>query len=234
MNKKSAMLVLVILIAMTLASISAAKRFSPVPGVQHTQVNQAQGTSTVASSPEDRRSLKEKAKEAGNFVGSQNPKRVAEFANLAELTAGSSTVIIGTPTKNTSTLSRDGRKLTLNYEVQVEYVYKGKLQEGSTITVALPGGRLKFDDGSTAEIKTQWLRKMQNSKTYALFLTPENELFVTTGEGQGIFEIPTTEHDRTVKSHSGIAKDPVWKYHGMPVKDFLKELRQATKLAPRS
>ncbi len=72
---------------------------------------------------------------------------------------------------------------------------------------------------------------MQNGKTYALFLSPgsENGLFVTTGEAQGLFEIPTTEFDQTVKTHSGIPRHSVGKYQGTDVKTFLRELRQATK-----
>lgn len=225
-NKKNVALVSIvpITLALAMAGIGVARRSSQKPGASHAQTRQN-------NSVEDTRSLKEKAKQAGDFIGSQNPKRTAVYAGLAELTAQSSAVIIGTPQGNTPTLSRDGKSLTLNYKVQVEYVYKGKLQQGNTVTVTLPGGRLKFDDGSTAEVRTPWFKKMQNGKTYALFLTSGsgNDLFVTTGEAQGIFEIPTTQDDRIVKSHSGIPQDPVWKYHGTPVKAFLEELRKATK-----
>lgn len=96
--------------------------------------------------------------------------------------------------------------------------------------MSLPGGKVRFADGSTAEIRTAWFKKMQNGKTYALFLSPgSGSGFVTTGEAQGLFEIPTTEGDQSVKTHSGIPRDSVGKYQGTDVKTFLRELRQATK-----
>ena len=58
--------------------------------------------------------------------------------------------------------------------------------------------------------------------------------FVTTGEAEGVFEIPTTQDDRLVKVHSGIPGSPVWKYNGQDVKTFLIELRRVTGKALKS
>jgi hypothetical protein len=95
---------------------------------------------------------------------------------------------------------------------------------------------VKFNDGSVAEIMTPWFKKMQNGKTYALFLQPGTAegQFVTTGEAQGVFEIPTTEDDRLVKAHSGIPGNSVRKYDGQDVKTFLGELRRVTGKALKS
>lgn len=164
------------------------------------------------------------------FARPQNPKSAAVYADMADLASHSAAVIIGTPQRNTPALSTDGKSISLDYGVRVEYVYKGRLQAGNTITVSLPGGKVKFDDGSTAEVTTPWFKKMQNGKTYALFLQAGdgNGRFVTTGEAQGVFEIPTTQDDRTVKTHSGIQSHSVRKYHRQDVKTFLRELRQVT------
>lgn len=178
---------------------------------------------------QDARPLREKAKQTGYFREVEAPNRTAIYRDLADLNNHSAAVIIGTAQQNVSTLSRDGRSISLDYSVRVEYAYKGKLHEGNVIIVSLPGGRVKFDDGSTAEVSTPWLKKMQNGKTYALFLTQETSgSFVTTGDAQGIFEIPTTPDVKVVQSHSGVAEDNIRKYNGMDVKSFLRELRQAT------
>jgi hypothetical protein len=180
---------------------------------------------------DDNRLLKEKAKEAKNFVGDKHPNRTLVCADLSELARNSSVVIIGTAADNISALSPDGKSITLDYKVNVEYVYKGALKKGQTVTVSLPGGKVMFEDGSTAEVRTPWFKKMQNGTTYLLFLSdaPGGRSFFTTGEAQGLFEIPTTEDGRVVKTHSGVMNDPVWKYHNMDVKAFFKELRQVFK-----
>jgi len=132
-------------------------------------------------------------------------------------------------------LSADGKDITLDYTVTVQYdyiqyAYKGSTHEGDLVTVSIPGGRITFADGTTAEIQTPWFKKMQNGKTYVLFLSPgaSSRTFLTTGEAQGVYEIPTAEGPRTVASNSGIWRDPVWKYNGTDVKSFLRELRAAT------
>jgi hypothetical protein len=241
MNKRIVALVASTLMALALAvvGIGVAKRppgASRRPQVMQSHASetaQPQGVPQVDQTKEvqDTRPLKEKAKEVGNFVGTEAPKKTAAYADLADLAKQSTAVIIGTAEENHPTLSPDGKSITINYKVRVEYVYKGKLAPGNNILVSLPGGKVTFADGSSAEIQTGWFKKMQNGKTYALFLSPGSErgLFVTTGEAQGLFEIPTTEDDQTVKAHSGIPRDPIGKYEGTDVKTFLRELRQATK-----
>ena len=152
------------------------------------------------------------------------------YADLADLVKNSAAVIIGTVQKNTPVLSTDGKSLSLDYAIRVEYVYKGRIRTDNTIIVRLPGGRMKFEDGSIAEIMTPWFKKMQNGKTYALFLQPEvgSSRFITTGEAQGVIEIPTTREDRTVKTHSGLPHHPIRKYNGQDVTVFFRELRQVT------
>ena len=182
------------------------------------------------SDPQDNRSLRERARETGYFVARRNPARSDTFADLRGLANRSSAVIIGTPQRNMSTLSPDGRSITIDYQVTVRHVFKGALREGDTVTVSLPGGQVRFDDGSVAEIQTPWFRKMLDGSTYALFLREDGRrgAFVTTGEAQGVFEIPVTRHSRAVKVHSGIRNDPIWRYHNMDVRTFLREVRQAT------
>jgi hypothetical protein len=174
--------------------------------------------------------LKTKAKEDRRLIQTENPVGPGRYANLSALVGESTAVLIGTPQTNISKLTADGTSITLDYQVKVEYVYKGNLREGDIVTISLPGGMVKFEDGSTAEVRTPGFKKMQDGKTYALFLaTKANNAFVPIGGPQGIFEIPTSSVTRAVKSHTLIPNDPMLKYNGMNVKDFFKELRGAVK-----
>ncbi len=178
----------------------------------------------------DGQTLREKAKQQGSFRELQQPKSTKVYSDLADLVNDSAAVMIGTVQKNTPVLSTDSKSLSLDYAITVEYVYKGRIKKGTTVTVRLPGGRIKFEDGSIAEIVTPWFKKMQNGKTYALFLQPDggSSRFITTGEAQGVIEIPTTPHDRTVKTHTGLPNHTIRKYDGQDVKIFFRELRQVT------
>jgi len=174
--------------------------------------------------------LKAKAKEDRRLIMTESPVGPGRYASLSALVGESATVLIGTPQTNISKLTADGTNITLDYQVKVEYVYKGNVREGDIVTISLPGGMVKFEDGSTAEVRTPGFRKMQDGKTYALFLAKKaNNGFVPIGGPQGIFEIPTTNVTRAVKSHALVPNDPMLKYNGMNVKDFFKELRRALK-----
>jgi hypothetical protein len=188
-------------------------------------------TAQSAAVGEDARPLKDKARQAGQFVGYENPNQRKGYANLDELAEQSTAVIIATAGQNVCRLSADGKNITIDYPLSVQYLYKGKLREGDSLSVSLPGGKVVFEDGTTAEIRTPWFKKMQSGLTYLLFLSPGDHSgnYVTTGGAQGIFEIPTGLHNRKVKVHTGLLKDAVWKYHDMDVKDFLKAVRRAFK-----
>lgn len=224
MKKRTFILGLALLVSLLLifVIISAAKR----PGRTTARAIEKGSTAT-----DNDRSLKEKAKQFKNFIGDKKPNRSMVYNDLDELAKNSAAVIIGTPKENISTLSSDGKSISLNYTVNVEYVYKGALQPGRTIIISLPGGKVMFEDGTTAEIRTPWFKKMQNETAYLLFLNdaPNGESFVTTGEAQGLFEIPTGEGSRTIKTNTGAMRDPIWKYQNMEVRAFLKEVRKAVK-----
>lgn len=180
---------------------------------------------------DDTRPLKDKAKQAGQFVEYKNPKEITRYANLDELAKHSTAVVIATAKQNVCRLSTDGRTITIDYPLSVQYLYKGNLQEGASITVSLPGGKVVFADGTTAEIRTPWFKKMQSGMTYLLFLTSGDHAgnYFTTGGAQGLFEIPTDPHNRKVKTHTGLLRDSIWKYQDMDVKDFLRAVRRATR-----
>jgi hypothetical protein len=174
-------------------------------------------------------SLKEKAKstEGGQFLGYATPGKDVRFRSIAEVAESSSVVITGTPQSNRCRLSEDETSITINYQVNVQEVIKGDLQPGSTVTVKLPGGKVTFPDGTSAEVRAPWFKWMQNRHTYVLFLNVDADgtAYVTTGGPQGVFEIPAG-NEASVKSNSGINQDPMWKYHDMKLEQFMDEVRK--------
>ncbi len=183
----------------------------------------------------DTRPLKERARQSGKFIANKEPSDTSTYVDLATLANQSNSIVIGTPQQNVCNVSSDGRDITIDYQVNLKYVYKGTQREGDTITVSIPGGIAKFPDGTSAEIRTPWFRKMSQGATYLLFLNrvAGSSSFKTTGEAKGVFEIPTDSDNRNIRIHTGISEDPIHKYQNMNVIEFLKEIRKAVKKASK-
>jgi hypothetical protein len=117
----------------------------------------------------------------------------------------------------------------------MQEVIKGKVAQSSTITVNLPGGRVEFEDGTSAEIRTPGFRKMENGKTYVLFLREnkaEGDAFILVGGQQGLFEIPADGSG--VNPHGLTVDDVVKQNKDKDVNSFLKEIRAAAKKWPEA
>jgi hypothetical protein len=198
-----------------------------------------------ASRPQDihneRRALTEAARSGGyrelarlkgEFVANVPANSLVKF-DLDTITKKSAAVVVGTAVSNVCRLSPDGKQITTDYQVQVQEVLKGKAADG-TIEVSLPGGRVVFEDGTSAQVNVPGFRRMENGKTYVLFLSergPEHSSFAITGGSQGIFEV--IDGGASVKPY-GNALDPIaQKYKNeKEAKTFLKEARKAAKLWP--
>ena len=177
---------------------------------------------------QDQRPLQEKARDAKQYKITERPPDLRAFNNLDDVTRGSAAIVIATANRNVCTLSQNGKTVSIDYEMKVEHSYKGSLTPGQTISVSLPGGLAKFADGTSAEIKTPWFKKMINGKTYLLYLSAnENRPFTITGGPRGLFQIPTDSTNRMVTSHSMIEGDPMRNYNEMDVIVFLREVKQA-------
>lgn len=176
----------------------------------------------------DERPLKDKAKEVGRYVAAEYPPNFDNLNTLGELAKKADAVVIAKALNNISQLSPNGKSATIVYEMSVLHTYKGTLGAESGISVSLPGGLARFSDGTSAEIRTPWLKKMLNGGTYLLFLRREpDRAWTLTGGPRGLFEIPTTAANRKVVSHALIDGDPMRAYDGMEVAEFLRTLRQS-------
>ena len=165
----------------------------------------------------------------GHFVASTETHTWMGYS-LPQLVQASHLIVLGTADSNHCSITRDGQKIVTEYRIQVNQVYKGKASAGQTIIVALPGGKVEFEDGTTAELITPHFRKMENGRQYVLFLEERHPLggegYTLTGLQQGLFSF--SPDGSTVVSHA-LPVDSIYKEtnnEGAPL--FLKILRELT------
>jgi hypothetical protein len=182
--------------------------------------------------PNDKRTLKEKAQEVGHYRAVQPPPDLNGYGTLDDLTLKAELIVIARARHNISQVSNDGATVTMNYEMQSEYFYKGRMAQGNLLSVILPGGLAVFSDGTSAEIGAPWFKKMINGNTYLLFLNrQDNGLWITTGGPRGVFSIPTSSTNRKVASHSLIEGDPMARFNDMGVVEFLRTVKHSVESA---
>jgi hypothetical protein len=170
--------------------------------------------------------LREAARIKGRYVASTDVHWDFGQFDVETLTKNSTAVIVGVPRRTLGgRLSADGQTILTDYEVSVSERIKGAMPQGSTITVSLPGGLVKFEDGTSAELKTPEFDHFKTGATYTLFLSEtENayNVFTLSGGPQGMVEIV---NDTTLKSH-GRPTDPVSKEVKVKGKEaFLEDVR---------
>jgi hypothetical protein len=188
--------------------------------------NSASDDQTAVRDALRRGGIREAARIKGHYVGEFDPHWDFGRFDIEALAKNSAVVIMGTPTKKVSSrLSQSGQTILTDYEVEVREVFKGQVSVGSSITVALPGGFIEFEDGTTAELKAHEFEPMKLGATYTIFLSEGDAtlgVYTLTGGPQGLLEVV---NDRTLKSH-GRPTDPVSEEsRGKDKETFLKEVR---------
>jgi len=177
--------------------------------------------------------LREAAKLKGHYVGDFNAHWDMGLFDIEALTKNSMAVVVGTVVKKLGGRLTDGGQLIFtDYEVVLNESIKGGLTTGNTITIALPGGSVEFDDGTSAELRTPGFEHVKSGSAYALFLTESANgpnVYTLTGGPQGLVEIMS---DGTLKSH-GRPTDPIALETKNPNKGknktiFIREVRKDT------
>lgn len=178
--------------------------------------------------------FKEAAKIRGHYVSTFDPHWDWARFDIEALTKNSLVVVVGVPSKDKARLSPDGDMITTDYNIAIKEVIKGDAEPRATITVALPGGRVTFEDGSTAELQTPGLEEVVNGSTYIFFLSDRgigDNVYMLTGGPQGLLELPTD--GSSVKSY-GRSTDPVVKQaKDKNAEIFLKEVRKQAEKWPQ-
>lgn len=176
--------------------------------------------------------LREAAKLKGHYGFDFDPHWDFGRFDIEALTRRSAAVVVGVPKKSLGTrLAQGGQLIFTDYEVSVLEVVKGAAV-GNVVKVALVGGRLEFEDGTSAEVRTPKFEHVKAGHTYTFFLSEDESnpgLFVLTGGPQGLVEIAD---GGSVKSH-GRPTDPIAEEgKGMGRDAFLREVRKRGKEWP--
>ena len=175
--------------------------------------------------------LREGARIKKRFVSSESTTGWAKY-DLESLTSHSSVVIMGTPQDGSTSLTANGERIITEYKVKVSRIFKGQLQENALIRLIVPGGKVVFEDGTSAEILTPDLGPITKNQTYVLFLHPSadgTDIYQLTGGGQGLFEVPSSGWG--VKP-LGDKKDLVQRHKDQTVNDFIEEIQRAVQKYP--
>ncbi len=174
--------------------------------------------------------LREAARLTGNYVNSERSSGWTKY-DLENLTKNSVAVAIGTPVLNNSKLSDSGEQVLTEHNVRIEQTLKGKLRPNQVINLTVIGGKVVFEDGTSAEIRTPDLGPIEVGKSYIFFMTSDDkdsEVFKLTGGGQGLFEIAS---DSTIEPR-GHKVDVVRKHKSQNATAFVEEIRATVKKYP--
>lgn len=177
--------------------------------------------------------IREAARIKGNYVTTKRTSWDAVFSDTEALTSHSRSVILAMPTDSSSRVSPAGDTILTDYKVNVLDVLKGKVQPGGSLIVTSIGGFVRFEDGTTAEVRTPDIH-IQNGRTYVLFLyakaKTESESLYITGGPQGIFEL--SDDGVTILAMGRQIDHVVKKNKGKRTDTFLKEIRLAAEKWP--
>ena len=125
-------------------------------------------------------------------------------------------------------LSEDGGLVTTDYSVTIAERLQGELQDGVRLTVPMPGGTVKFPDGTSASIRSTrnpdirigsryvfFLRRAEATEPYTPFLGP-----------QGVFLLDDAGR---VISRARDTDDVFQNYNGTDAAGFLSLVRAAAR-----
>lgn len=169
-------------------------------------------------------------KSGGRFVLRYKPNRSTLYPNIEELAKRSDIIIIGRTLSHRSNLRPDGNFITQDFLVRVQEVVKGDLPNGRSITVTVPGGSHRFEDGSFAIVQPVGNRQVEDQGIYVFFLRSQKKKdapfngYLLASEAQGMFALTSG----SVEPSGMAADDPmVRNYRQMHAADFLKEIHKA-------
>jgi len=180
--------------------------------------------------------LRGAAKLKGHYIADFDPHWDFGRFNIESLTKNSAAVVVGVVGQDLGGhLTESGKVILTNYEVVIQEVIKGEVLEGTNVIVSLPGGRVQFEDGTTAELRTPTFEHVKPGGTYTFFLSEVEKspgTYTLTGGPQGLVELIDSG---VVKSH-GRDTDPIAEQTTGKDKDrqsFLMDVREQAKKWPK-
>jgi hypothetical protein len=120
----------------------------------------------------DKGGFKAAAAITGSYVVAMSGQHGNNADSLAFLTRHSPVIVVGNIVSNRTWLNASGNEITTDYEVFVEQSLRGAYGSGDRLTVSVAGGKVGFEDGSSAEVRVTDMIPPFNGERYVLFLRP--------------------------------------------------------------
>jgi hypothetical protein len=161
-------------------------------------------------------------------------------SNLTAL-AGAEAVLIGEIMTNQSHLSKDGSYATTEFHFRVLEPISGTLVEGASGVVSLVGGRVMFEDGTSAQVDVPGYVPPNAGDRFVMFLDriqndhlTEKQMEFASGStifrprfgAIGMYLLPPTD-DGKVKPSIRSSQPLIAAIKNKDVKEFLKDVRKA-------
>jgi hypothetical protein len=107
---------------------------------------------------------------SGSVRQTMNPHGERDAPSLEFLVKNSRLIVIGQTRHNRGWLNKAGTTITTDYEIAVERTLKGNVMPGDLITMSVLGGRVRFPEGTWAQIDTPGMVPLFNNQAFILFL----------------------------------------------------------------
>jgi hypothetical protein len=177
---------------------------------------------------------REAARIKGHYVGTVDPYWDWASFDLETLTKSSAAVVIGMPESSKGQLNSNGEMIMTQFDVRVKEAIKGALAENSVVKVALPGGKVDFEDGTSAELQTPDFERMLEGRKYLLFLYANrngSDVYLLTGGPQGLFEM---KGQAGIKAHARSSDPAVKEVQNLSEEDLRENVKDFARKWPES
>jgi hypothetical protein len=185
---------------------------------------------SLAWPDESKESLYERArKNGGQLTESISGDGKEIFLSIRELVYYSDNVVISRLSKKQTRYDSIGDCITTDYVYVISDVLYGNLIAGKEIVVSMRGGMVKLNDGTVISQNIVDQRKINNGKSYVLFLDTPNvktRKYTPIGGMQGLYELD--EYSRNIVSvNPHINNTIVLNYDKKPIAKLLFAIDKA-------
>jgi hypothetical protein len=153
--------------------------------------------------------------------------------DLDELVSVSDVVLVGSVIDNVCVLHKDHRSISTVYTVSTDTPLKGDTS-GLPLDVVVPGGKVGFPDGTTAEVTTPGFVRPMNGRRYVWFLGAARDaaeiraggrLYAPIAGPLGIYPLDRPGHIRTSGAFGTILSRSIVAENLLEA-DFISEIRR--------
>jgi hypothetical protein len=165
---------------------------------------------------------------------------------LDSLVEQSEAVLVGDLVENRAHLSASGEYITTDFRMRVERSLKGDVLPQSEVVFQVMGGKVVFEDGSSADIQTRGFARPSTGARVVIFANPfpmddplmppavlayanGAPVFRLVGMGRGVIELPSNESDRIRVNALGAEDPSARKMRSMRGREFLLELAKVVR-----